>query len=141
MPPQRLALSQSHLDAIAAQIDAASGAEICGFLVGVEDTVRLVLPVANVSARPAVHFEMESVGLVRAFITLEEAGYGLLAIYHSHPRGAALYPSETDLANAHYPDAAYVIAGYDLDGRVGLRCFLLEEGTPREIPVKLMPSE
>ena len=39
---------------------------------------------------------------------MDEKGEELAAIYHSHPASQA-YPSPTDRAEAHYPDAVYVL--------------------------------
>lgn len=39
---------------------------------------------------------------------MDEKGEELVAIYHSHPLSQP-YPSPTDRAEAHYPDAFYVL--------------------------------
>lgn len=39
---------------------------------------------------------------------MDERGEDLVAIYHSHPASQP-YPSPTDRAEAHYPDATYVL--------------------------------
>jgi len=45
-----------------------------------------------------------------AYRQIEAAGGELIAIYHSHPQGDPI-PSVTDLAEATWPEAAYVIVG------------------------------
>ena len=43
-----------------------------------------------------------------AFRDMDANGEDLVAIYHSHPASQA-YPSPTDRAESHYPDAVYVL--------------------------------
>ena len=45
---------------------------------------------------------------------IEDAGWQLGAIYHSHTRSPPL-PSQTDINLAFYPDALYVIVGLASD--------------------------
>jgi proteasome lid subunit RPN8/RPN11 len=69
---------------------------------------------------------------------IEDAGYELGAIYHSHTRSAP-EPSQTDINLAFYPDALYVIVGvagdHDdvrawniVDGKVTEAALEVEEG-------------
>jgi proteasome lid subunit RPN8/RPN11 len=53
-------------------------------------------------------FEMDQTQLEQKFNKNEETGAELLGIYHSHPTASA-YPNATDIANANYPEAVYVI--------------------------------
>ncbi len=39
---------------------------------------------------------------------MDDRNEELVAIYHSHP-GSQPYPSPTDRAESHYPDAVYVL--------------------------------
>ena len=45
---------------------------------------------------------------LRAFRDMEAKGEELVAVYHSHPITQP-YPSPTDRAEAHYPEAFYVL--------------------------------
>ena len=76
---------------------------------------------------------------LQAFIHIDETGVELLAIYHSHPSGPN-HPSPTDLAEAYYPEAVYLIW---FPIRTGWECrgYIIQEGAFHELPVLLVPSE
>ncbi|MHB9145673.1 MAG: M67 family metallopeptidase [Symbiobacteriia bacterium] len=64
-------------------------------------------PVRNVAAG-LNRFEMDPGDLLAVLMGLEEQGGSLWGIFHSHPTHPAA-PSAADLAEAHYPDAVYLI--------------------------------
>ena len=83
--------------------------EGCGLIAGVRPSligVRLI-PMTNI-AQSAVEFEMDPAELIRTLRDLRGAGEELVAIYHSHPHGPAR-PSNMDVQQAHYPEAAHLI--------------------------------
>jgi proteasome lid subunit RPN8/RPN11 len=108
--------------------------ECCGLLVGRDRTVIAAVPMRNVAAS-STRFRIddrEHIGLRRALRLISPPAH-VIGVYHSHPMGPAR-PSPTDLADAHYPDWLYVIAGF-VDSRVRVRGFMLEAG--RMWPVRL----
>ena len=111
--------------------------EACGLLAGVGEEVRLVLPVRNEAASP-VRFRMAPREQLAAFRRIEEAGLQLLGIYHSHPGGPD-HLSPTDLAEAAYAEAAYLVW---FPTPKGWRCraFRLDRARPEEIPLVLEPD-
>ena len=64
-------------------------------------------PGRNVDASPS-RFTMDPVEVLHALREIDEHGWWLGAIVHSHPHGPAR-PSATDLREARYPDALTVI--------------------------------
>lgn len=70
------------------------------------DAVRFY-PGTNVAAS-ASRFTMDPAEVIVAFREIDELGWRLGAIVHSHPHGPAV-PSPTDLREARYPDALMVI--------------------------------
>lgn len=82
--------------------------ECCGLLGGRDGIITAVYPAANVSAS-ATAYEIAPQEIFRIFRALRGARLELAGIYHSHPNGE-LFPSQTDIERAYYPDAAYFIA-------------------------------
>ena len=94
-------------------------------------------PVANVATEPACRYEMDPAQQIAALRAMRMRGEQLLAIMHSHPASAAL-PSATDIAEANYPDAIYLIISLQDTDKPDLRGFLLRpHGAPQPVPVHL----
>lgn len=81
--------------------------EGCGILAGKETTVECVLPVENELHLPT-RFLMKAEDQLKMFLELDEKKIDMIGIYHSHPHGPD-HPSETDVNENYYPDAAYLI--------------------------------
>jgi len=83
-------------------------AEGCG-LVGGDVTyhAHLVIPIANFLSSPS-HFRMDEREQLATFLTLEEKGLDLIAIYHSHPSGLPV-PSTTDIIEFFYPESLMIV--------------------------------
>ncbi|MFN8420390.1 MAG: M67 family metallopeptidase [Anaerolineae bacterium] len=84
--------------------------EACGVIGGVGTVAQIALPIPNVDADPLVRYTMDGRSLVEAIFRLRKMGLDVIAFYHSHPNEAAI-PSATDIAEATWLDAAYVIVG------------------------------
>ncbi len=110
--------------------------EACGLLGGKDGVVSRQYPIENILHSP-VAYEMEPTQQIQAIIELEEAGLELLAIYHSHPQGPCA-PSETDVALAYWPEAAYLIVSLQDRAAPQARAFALREGCVAEIPLTLL---
>jgi len=107
-----LQLRREHLEAMIAHAREAAPAECCGLIGGFSGTQAASLyPLRNVTADPEVRYEAAPEDLFAAQRTMRERGEELLAIYHSHPRAVEPSPSETDIRQAFYPSATYLIIG------------------------------
>ncbi len=105
--------------------------EVCGLLAGKNGRITHTYPIHNKLQSP-VAFEMEPLPQIQTMLTIEEAGMELLGIYHSHPTGPA-QPSETDIAQAYYPEIAQFIVSLK-EGHPIVNAFLIENGRFRVIP-------
>ena len=83
--------------------------ECCGMVASVDGEAVRVFAAVNAAASP-LRYEIDGAEQYRIQSQIEEQGWDLGAIYHSHTRSAP-YPSQTDINLAFYPDAVYVIVG------------------------------
>ena len=82
--------------------------EACGLIAGRGADATRVIRCANAHPVPATRYTIDPREQLRAFRDMEAKGEELVAIYHSHPITQP-YPSPTDRAEAHYPEAFYVL--------------------------------
>ncbi len=130
-----LTLTSSQLAEIFAHLDAGKPDEACGLLGGQGGRVEKVYLTANATPSP-VRYSIKPEELVQAIVEIEERGWELLGIFHSHPAGPPT-PSATDIAEAYYPDSAYVICAPDSGRRWQARAFEIKNGEAREIPIRV----
>lgn len=116
-----LPLPRVMVDQIVAYAEAGYPEEVCGLVAGRGGEPIALYHARNVSPTPRVAYEVDVETLAR-MIEWEDAGLELLAIYHSHPHGPAS-PSETDIAQAMYPGAVYVIVSLADRSRPEIRAF------------------
>ncbi|MDX1613327.1 MAG: M67 family metallopeptidase [Candidatus Promineifilaceae bacterium] len=107
---ETLILPAALRETMVAALRAALPAEGCGLLAGHGRRVERVYPVPNRLASPTA-YEMAPAEQLAAMLDLEERGLKLLAIYHSHPQGPS-FPSASDVAQAYYPEAVYIIVDF-----------------------------
>jgi len=110
--------------------------EACGLLAGKEDRVVKLYRVTNTEHSPA-RFFMEPQELYHAYRDIEDNGWELLGIYHSHPKGQA-YPSATDVRLATWPEARYIIVSLLDQEMPAMRAFHIVEGqiTEEELQIE-----
>lgn len=132
----RMALSISHadLDHILAHVQSERPREACGLLGGAGGHVMAVYPVTNVADDPRTSFRMDGEAQYAAMVEMEENGWELLAIYHSHPCGVHSEPSPTDIDQAYYPEALSVIIAADLS----VRAFSIRDGEVRPVSLHVI---
>jgi proteasome lid subunit RPN8/RPN11 len=96
-----------------------------------------VYPIRNASDSP-VNYEMDPQEQLHAMLDIEDNGWDLGAIYHSHTRTRA-YPSQTDIGLAFYPDALQIIVSLAEFDRPEIRAFRIEDGQVTEAPIRITP--
>lgn len=70
---------------------------------------------------------------LRAFREMDDRDEELVAIYHSHPASQP-YPSPTDRAEAHYPEAVYVLVSLRTSAPE-VRAYRIVDDMVREVPL------
>ncbi len=134
MVERMLKLTRADCEAMLAQARSAYPLEVCGLMAGRGDRVRQLYPVANRLASPYA-YEMEPEEQIQAMLDMEDRGWEMLAIYHSHPHGPDT-PSATDVAKAFYPDVAQVIVSLR-EQPPSVRAFLIADGNIFDIPLQV----
>ncbi len=126
MPANEIELPRALVNQILHHAQSSPEREVCG-LIGARDGIpHSCHPVANAAATPQVRFQLDPAGQIQAMRQIRENGEELFAIFHSHPAAPA-EPSPTDLAEAVYPDALYLVISLDTKGVLEMRGFRIGE--------------
>ncbi|MDH5228758.1 MAG: M67 family metallopeptidase [Gammaproteobacteria bacterium] len=98
--------------------------EVCGLIARTKNGDFSCHPIDNIASTPDCLFQMDGKQQIDAMRNMREQNAELFAIYHSHPHTAAA-PSATDLLQANYTDALYIIVSLQQEGVLDLRGFFL----------------
>ena len=134
LPTPTLQISPRDMEQMRIHIDACLPEEACGLLGGLPGRVSQVVPITN-HLHSRVRFRMEPSEQLAAFQLFEAKGIQLVGIYHSHPNGPQ-GPSETDIGEAYYPEAAYLI-WQPKHGEWRCRAFRIDQGRVEEIQMRV----
>ena len=104
--------------------------ECCGLIAAEGDAPVKVFPMRNADASP-VTYRLDGKEQLRVFDQMDEQGWELWGIYHSHTHSEA-YPSETDIKLAFYPDARYLLLSLADRAAPVLRSFRITDGEVTE---------
>lgn len=97
-----------------------------------------VHPATNTAASP-LRFEIDGLEVQKLLDEIEQEGYEMGAIYHSHTRTAP-YPSQTDINfAANWPGVEWIIVGLADPASPEIRSYLIEEGRVREVALEPAP--
>jgi proteasome lid subunit RPN8/RPN11 len=103
---ETLTLPRAHVDEMVRHCEEGRPNEACGILAGRDGEVVKVFRMAN-AARSPVRYSLDPREQLAVYNTLDEQGWELAAVFHSHTRTEA-YPSPTDVRLAA-EDVPYVI--------------------------------
>jgi len=109
--------------------------EACGLLAGPDGEVSSFFPMRNADRSP-VTYRLDPKEQIQVFNQIEEKGWDLVGIFHSHTHTEA-YPSPTDRAQAYYPDAVYLLLSLAAPDAPQLRGFSIREDVVREVEVRV----
>jgi len=125
--------------ALVAQARAELPNECCGMIAGQDGRAVRVFPAANTESSPFMYV-MDPQEQLRIMDEIDDAGWDLLAIYHSHTRSAA-YPSRTDVELAFFPDTLYLIVSLADRDAPEIRAFRIDKGVPEGGAITEEPVE
>ncbi len=109
--------------------------ECFGLVASVDGQAVRVFAAVNAAASP-LRYEIDGAEQYRIQSQIEEQGWDLGAIYHSHTRSAP-YPSQTDINLAFYPDSVYLIIGV-VGPQPEVRAFRIVERTVEEVALSVV---
>lgn len=109
--------------------------EACGLIAAAGGEPVKVFAMRNADASPA-SYRLEGNEQLRVFDEMDEEGWELFGIYHSHTHSDA-YPSETDRRLAFYPEATYFILSLQDREDPHLRAFRIDGGEVEEQELKV----
>lgn len=130
-------ISKTLLDEVVGHALEDAGNEVCG-LVAVtgegEHTATRVYRARNVHESP-MKFEIEPKEMLGLYNAIEDQGWELGAIYHSHVRSPP-YPSQTDVNfAASWPGVEWIIVGLKAGAEPEVRSYLIDGGSIEEVPI------
>jgi proteasome lid subunit RPN8/RPN11 len=109
--------------------------EACGLLAGKEGRPVKFFAMTNKDASP-VSYRLDPKEQLRVFHEIDDEGWELLGIFHTHTHSEA-YPSDTDLRQAFYPEASYLVMSLSDRASPVLRAFRIEDERVAEEEVRI----
>ena len=137
-----LQIDDGQYQALVAHARAEYPNEACALLAGLDDVppkVTKVFPLPNAEASPTFYV-VEPRAQLRAMNEMDERGWELVGIFHSHTFTEA-YPSATDVRLATYPESAYVIVSLAEPATPRLRAFRIRDGQVDELPLAVADAD
>lgn len=100
--------------------------EACGLIAAADGRPVKVFAMRNADGSPLT-YRLDPREQLAVFEEMEREGWDLFAIFHSHTHTPA-FPSPTDLRQAFYPEAYYVLVSLEDGERPDVRAFRIVEG-------------
>lgn len=128
---ERLVLPQAIRDEIIAHARDHAPRECCGIVSGMLGNPTRLHRLSNTEPGNT-RYLFDDEEFFRVYRELMNAGEDLVVVYHSHPATRA-WPSPTDVANATWPEAAYVICSLEHPDAPDIRGFRIIDGQITEV--------
>jgi [CysO sulfur-carrier protein]-S-L-cysteine hydrolase len=105
--------------------------ECCGLVAAQDGVAVKVFPATNVHASP-LRFEIDGREVLKVQNEIDERGWTLGSLYHSHTKSAA-YPSQTDVNFAEFwPGLTWLIVSLEDPDEPSMRTFEIGSGDVSE---------
>jgi proteasome lid subunit RPN8/RPN11 len=127
-----LTLPQAFIEDMIAHAGEEAPNECCGVIAGKDGAATKLFRAENAEHSP-YRYNIDSRELLRIYREIDEHGWEILVIYHSHTHTPA-YPSPTDLSLAGYPDAFYLLVSL-ADEPPDVRAYRIRDGAVSEEPI------
>ena len=140
-PLKELILSNADLQTMLNEVDRLAPEEACGLLIGEFQEhlaiTKRTMPITNIQ-HSTYRYLMAPAEQLAVFNELEKQGLELVGIYHSHPVGPQS-PSETDIAEAYYPEVVHLIWSRPTGVWV-CSGFLIQNGITQKVALRVSDS-
>ena len=140
--PHDIQIKRQDYELMRLDVSRRSPEEACGLLAGQLNRglyqVRFVFPTTNL-LHSTTRYRIEPVEQLAAFEQMDAQGLELVGIYHSHPNGPD-GPSPTDIAEAYYPEAAYLI-WFRQDGGWACNAFAIGKITVHRVNIQVLENQ
>ena len=123
-------LERSYVDEMIAHAREDEPNECCGIIAGDDGRAVKLYRAVNAEASP-YRYNVDPKDLLRIYRDIDDRGWDVLAIYHSHT-GTEAYPSATDVRLAAWPEALYLIVSLADQANPVLRAFRIQDGAVQE---------
>jgi proteasome lid subunit RPN8/RPN11 len=124
-------IARAFLDEIVSHAREEFPNECCGIVATSDGAATKVFPAENIHHSPT-RFEIDGRHVLRIQEEVDERGWDLGSIYHSHTRTAA-FPSQTDVNFArNWPGMVWLIVSLEDPDRPSVRAFEINGGTIEE---------
>ncbi len=110
--------------------------EVCGLISSKNEIPVRSYPIKNTADKPESFFNLDAQQQIQAMAHMRDNNEQLFAIYHSHPTAPAI-PSTTDIEQANYPEALYIIISLNTKGVLELRGYQIDNARFVEVPLCL----
>lgn len=110
--------------------------EVCGLVSSKNNIATQSYPIKNTATNPAEFFNLDAQQQIKAMAEMRNKQEQLFAIYHSHPTAPAT-PSKTDLEQAGYPEALYLIISLNVKGIMEIRGYHIHNENFVELALRL----
>lgn len=110
--------------------------EVCGLISSQNEIPYRSYPIKNTAAQPEIFFKLDAQQQIQVMAKMRNNNEQLFAIYHSHPTAPAI-PSSSDIEQANYPDALYIIISLNTKGVLELRGYKINDSQYTEVPLCL----
>ncbi|MBI4312878.1 MAG: M67 family metallopeptidase [Chloroflexi bacterium] len=131
-----LALDKKYVDDMVAHALKDDPNECCGIIAGKDRRPTKLYRMTNVSASP-YRYDMDGKEMIPVLNAIDDNGWELLAIYHSHTHSQA-YPSSTDIRLATWPDAYYILVSLLDHQKPAVRAFRILDGNVTEEELEMV---
>ncbi len=125
-----LTLDRSYVHEMIAHAREDAPNECCGIIAADNGAATKLYRAVNAEASP-YRYNVDPKDLLRIYHDLDDRGWDVMVIYHSHTHTEA-YPSPTDTRLAAWPDAYYVIVSLEDEANPVVRAFRITDGEVTE---------